>query len=177
MTTPELVIREARDDDGGALQALLSREWAAYDGAAFAATDDLLAAPASHFTQRGGRLWVVAGPDELLGALGVVPAARSREFEISLICLSQAIRGQGLAAALVIGAEAFAAASGANRLNVWTDERLVDGIAFLERQGFLRDPGVRRRDDGSEALDAHFSREIAPEISSPLSEDRPAAGA
>ena len=104
----------------------------------------------------------------------VAPAARAGEFELSLVCLEQASRGQGLAAALLVGADAFAAASGATRLNVWVDERLVDGVAFLERQGFLRDPGVRRRDDGSEALDAHFSREVQAEVSSRPSEDRPA---
>lgn len=175
--TPEFLIREANDDDGGALAELLSREWLAYDGAVFTAPEDLAARPASRFSERGGRLWLVGRGDEIVGSLGLERAARPGEYEMSLLCLASPIRGQGLAAALVVGADAFAAASGGVKLNVWVDERLTDGVAFLERQGFLRDPGVRRRDDGSEALDAHFSREIAPEISSRPSEDRPAAGA
>lgn len=173
--TPEFLIREANDSDGEALARLLEREWSAYPGCAFDAPEDLAAAPASRFTSRGGRLWLVAQSEEIVGSLGVERAARAGEYELSLLCLAQTTRGQGLAAALVAGADAFAAASGGTRLNVWVDERLVDGVAFLERQGFVRDPGVRRRDDGSEALDAHFSRDIAAEVSSPLSEDRPAA--
>lgn len=171
--TPELLIREAKDDDGPGLSELLTREWSAYEGCAFAGPDELASRPAAHFAERGGRLWLVGRDEEIVGSLAIEPAARAGEFQLSLLCLAPPVRKRGLAAALVVGADAFAAASGGTRLNIWVDERLADGLAFLERQGFLRDPGVRRRDDGSEALDAHFSREIAPEISSRPSADRP----
>lgn len=163
--TPEYLIREASDDDGHALRDLLRHEWAAYEGCLSEADEALLEKPASSFADRGGRLWLVTRDGEMAGSLGVAKAARPGEFELSLLCLEQGARGQGLAAALLAGADAYARASGGSRLNVWIDERLVDGVAFLERQGFVRDPGVRRRDDGSEALDAHFSRVLDAEPS------------
>lgn len=163
--TPEYLIREAADDDGGALKGLLKREWAAYEGCTFDADEAAFAAPAAHFSERGGRLWLVTRDGEMAGSLAIARAARPDEFALSLLCLEQGARGRGLAAALLAGADAFAAACGAGRLNVCIDGRLVDGVAFLERQGFVRDPGVRRRDDGSEALDAHFSRVVEPDPS------------
>ncbi|MFC3694806.1 GNAT family N-acetyltransferase [Chenggangzhangella methanolivorans] len=174
--TPEFLIREATDDDGEALAALLAREWAAYGATLSQAENKMLAQPASAFADAGGRLWLVTRDGDVAGSLGVAPAARPGEFELRLLCLETSARGQGLAAALVVGADAFAAASGAARLDAWVDERLADGVACLERQGFVRDPGVRRRGDDERALDAHYSREVASEISSQPSEDRPAAG-
>jgi putative acetyltransferase len=163
--TPEYLIREASDDDGDALRGLLRREWAAYEGCLFEADEALLTRPASLFAERGGRLWLVTREGGMAGSLAIAGAARPGEFELSLLCLEQRARGQGIAAALLAGADAYARASGGFRLNVWIDERLVDGVAFLERQGFVRDPGVRRRGDGSEALDAHFSRVLDAEPS------------
>lgn len=160
--TPEYLIREAADADGRALQELLKREWSAYPGCVFPAGEALTDEPATRFAARGGRLWLVTRDGEMAGSLGIARAARSGEFELSLLCLEQSARGQGLAAALLAGADAFARASDGSRINAWVDERLADGVAFLERQGFVRDPGVRRRNDASEALDAHFSRVIEP---------------
>lgn len=171
---PDFLVREANNEDGRALVATLARAWGAYEGCRFETGEEVLIRPASHFSERGGRLWLLLRDGEVAGSLGVSRAARADEFELSLVCLDRALRGQGLAAALLFGAEAFAAASGGTRLNIWVDQRLVDGVRFLERQGFVRDPGVRRRDDGSEALDAHYSRQVSDEVSSRPSEDRPA---
>lgn len=170
----EYLIREATDEDGGDLVALLAREWSAYDGCAFEAEADVLVRPASHFSERGGRLWLLMRSGTTAGALAVARAARADEFELSLICLDRGVRGQGLATALLAGANAFAEASGGQKLSVWVDERLIDGIRFLEKQSFLRDPGVRRRDGGGDALDAHFSRMIETSVSPRPSEDPPA---
>lgn len=170
----EFVIREATDEDGEALLALLAKSWSAYDGCGFEAADHpLLGRPASHFAERDGQLWLVMHGDEIAGSLGLARHARPKAFELSLICLEETLRGQGLAAALLAGADAFAATSGGESLTVWIDTRLVDGVRFLERQGFVREPGIRRRHDGSEALDAHFSRAVAPRLSLQPSEDRP----
>lgn len=173
----EYLIREATDEDGGDLVALLAREWSAYDGCTFEAEADVLVRPASHFAERDGRLWLLMRSGETAGALAIARGARANEFELSLICLERDARGQGLATALLAGANAFAEASGGERLNVWVDERLIDGVRFLDRRKFLRDPGVRRRDDRGDALDAHFSRAIEPPVSSRPSEDPPAGAA
>jgi putative acetyltransferase len=157
---PEFVIREASDEDGPALRALLAAAWADYEGCVFSPEPALLDRPASHFAERDGRLWIVTRDGVAAGSLGLARHARPDEFELSLICLDKAARGQGLATALMAGANAFAAAWEGTRLNATIDARLVDGVGFLERQGFVREPGVRQRADGSGALDAHFSRPV-----------------
>lgn len=177
----EFVIREATDADGPALLALLERIWSGYEGLAFDPADHPpFDSPAEAYLSRGGRLWVAARDGEPAGLLGLLPEAREGEFALSLICVEQASRGQGLAAAMLAGADAFAQASGGERLVAWIDTRLVDGVRFVERHGFVRDPGVKGRHDGSDALEAHFSREVGvgvgEAVSSPPSEARPAGG-
>jgi putative acetyltransferase len=175
----EFVIREAGDEDGPALAALLGAVWADYEGCVFEAGDHpSIERPATHFAERGGRLWIVTRDGEVAGSLGLVHHVRPREFELALICLDKASRGQGLATALLAGANAFAAASDGTRVTSWIDGRLVDGVRFLERQGFVREPGVRQRQDGSGALDAQFSKPVradAPVAPSAAAEADPAA--
>jgi putative acetyltransferase len=175
---PEFVIREATDEDGPALAELFHEIWSRYEGCAFEPEDpELFERPASWFAERGGRLWVVMRDGAVAGSLGVARHARPQEFALSMICLDEPSRGQGLATALLAGADAFAAASEGTRLNLWIDQRLADGVRFLERQGFLRDPGVRQHDDGSGALQAHYSKEVRAEVSLRLSEAPPAGAA
>ena len=161
--------------DSEALLTLLAKCWSSYQGCAFEAADHpSIERPASHFAAREGQLWMVARDDAVAGALGIARHARPKTFELSLICLDEAFRGRGLAAALLAGAVAFAVASGGETLSVWIDVRLVDGVRFLERHGFLREPGVRQAPDGGTALDAHFTRAVEPQLSLRPSEDRPA---
>lgn len=180
---PEFVIREAADDDGPALLAVLTEAFAgevsADDAARFDPADHPpLERAAGEYAGRGGRLWVVTRDGEIAGSLGLLPSSREKEFELSLIGLEKASRGQGLAAAMLAGADAFAQASGGDQLTAWIDGRLFDGVRFLERHGFVRDPGVKGRHDGSDALEAHFTRDVGAgvglEVSPPPSEARPA---
>lgn len=168
----DLIVREARDEDAGALATLVravSQDQP--DGAVEAATRPSLALPASSFAERDGRLWLVTSGDDAVGALGVYRGARPDEFELALIGLDREQRGFGLATALLAGAEAFASASGGAALGVWVDTRLSDAIDFLERQGFVREPGLKGRDDGSDAVEIRFSRPIgaAPADANPVS--------
>lgn len=175
----QVLVREATDQDGEALLGLLGSSWSRYDGMAFEAADHpLVERPASHFAERGGRLWLVVRDDVVVGSLGVARHPRPDEFELSLICLDDAAQGQGFAAALLAGANAFAAASGGSRISARVDTRLTDGALFLERHGFVRDPGVRQTSDGSGALEEQFSRAVDDaSVSSQPSEALPAGGA
>ncbi len=178
----DLIVREARDDDAGALATLVrSVAQGQPDGAVEAAGRPSLDRPASAFAERDGRLWLVTSGQEAVGALGVYRGARPEEFDLALIGLDREQRGLGLATALLAGADAFAAASGGSALGVWVDTRLTEAIDFLERQGFVKDPGVKGRHDGSDAVEVRFSRPIATgavageEVSRPPSEARPDA--
>ncbi|MDR4307068.1 GNAT family N-acetyltransferase [Chelatococcus sambhunathii] len=157
----DLIVREARDEDAGALAALVravSQDQP--DGAVEAAERPSLDQPAASFAERDGRLWLLMSQDEAVGALGVYRGARPKEFDLALIGLDREQRGLGLAAALLAGAEAFAAASGGAALGVWVDTRLSDAIDFLQRQGFVREPGLKGRHEGSDAVEIRFSRPI-----------------
>lgn len=157
----EFLIREASDDDGPALFRLMS-EAGADSGATFGAPDpEAFERPASYFEERGGRLWVVMRGDAAAGSFGLVAHGRPSEFELSMICLDEDARGQGLAAALLAGANAFALASGGDRLSVWVDVGVEDLHRFCERHGFVRQPGVRARNDGSDGLECRFERAVA----------------
>lgn len=178
----EFVIREANDADGPALLAVLTQAWADGRGVVFDAADQPpLHSPGETFTERAGRLWVAVRGEAVVAALGVLPAERAGDFALSLVAVETSARGQGLAAAMLAGADAFAQASGAERLIAWIDTRLVDGMRFLERHGFVRDPGVKSRHEHSDALEAHFARPIGlgvgEPLSSPPSEARPTGDA
>lgn len=172
---PDYVIREANDEDGAGLAKALADAWAQSDGARFDAADHpYLGQPAGSFADAGGRLWVVVRDGEVSGALGVLPGAEAEEFEIPLFGLETQSRGQGLATAMLAGADAFAAASGARRIGLWIDLALSDGVRFVERAGFVREPGVRARHDGTDAIEARFTREVGqPAVSPPPSEAPP----
>lgn len=157
----EFLIREATDDDGPALSRLIADVFAEYDGCLFEPAEfPELERPASAYSERGGRLWVVAREDALVGALAVAVHHRPQEFEIFKVYLDKSVRGQGLAAALLAGANAFAAASGGERLSLWTDTRFTDGHGFYERHGFTRMPGVRALHDVSDTLEFHYAKDV-----------------
>jgi len=157
---PEFVIREATDEDGPALARLMAETVKGGPSEEVSERPEL-ERPASSFAERGGRLWLVFSDGEAVGSLGLTAHGRPKEFELSMICLSPETRGQGLAAALLAGANAFAAASGGERLSLWVDVALDDVQRFCERQGFIREPGARARHDGTGALECRFSRAVA----------------
>ena len=157
----DLIVREAKDEDGPALAALLRTVVGDQAEGAWEASDQpALDRPASNFEARGGRLWAVMRQDEAVGALGVYRRARPDEFDLALVGLDREARGMGLATALLAGAEAFVAASGGEALGIWVDTRLGDAIAFLERHGFVREPGLKGRQDGSDGVEARFKRNV-----------------
>lgn len=158
---PEFLIREAIDEDGPALARLVANAHAEMGDALSPPDPDALVRPASHFEERGGRLWLVLRDETAVGSFGVVHRQERAEFELTMICLEQDARGQGLAAALLAGANAFAVASGATRLSVWVDVEGFSLHSFCERHGFLREPGVRARQDRSGRLEACFARAVA----------------
>jgi putative acetyltransferase len=157
----DFLIREATDEDGQGIGQLIQTVFADYEGLRFEPSEHPeLERPASYYADRGGRLWLVVRDGAVAGSLGLAPYWRPSEFELSTVYLDQESRGQGLASALLAGANAFASASGAERLSLWVDSRFEEGHRFYERNGFVRLPGVRALHDASDTLEYQFARDV-----------------
>ena len=76
-------VRPARDDDAGQLIALVGAVFSEYPGVILDVDGELpdLRAVATAFARRGGRFWVAERGRELVGCIGVLPAADARGLE------------------------------------------------------------------------------------------------
>jgi putative acetyltransferase len=159
-----VAIREARDADGPALSALIARIFAEYDGCLFVAEEfPELAAPASHYAAKGGRLWVaetrVGEGHRLVGSVAVTKTWLPEVFELFKVYVAADQRGTGLAARLLGTASDFAGSQGATSLTLWSDSRFVAGHRFYAKHGFRRLPGLRALHDVSRTLEFGFRRD------------------
>lgn len=154
-------IREARDADGPAIAAMIARIFRDYEDCPFVAEEfPELAAPATHYAGRGGRLWVVEAGGTVGGCLAVVPSWRPGEAELFKVYLDRPWRGRGLAPALLDLAIAQARAWGATRITLWSDTRFVEGHRFYHRHGFVRRPGIRALHDAGRTIEFPFALDM-----------------
>ncbi len=158
-----LTLRPVSDTDGPALTALIG---AAYDEYACGPLDptgfdDDLASPASSAAERGRDWWVVTerGTPVASAALGGPHAdgAGRPVREIHRLYLAPAVRGTGLATALVTGIADAARASGAVALEAWSDTRLVDAHARYLALGFRLSGASRELNDPACTCELHFT--------------------
>jgi len=158
-----LTLRTVSDTDGPALTALIG---AAYDEYACGPLDPTgfdadLAAPATAAAERGRDWWVVTERDTLVAsaALGGPHAdgAGRPVREIHRLYLAPAVRGIGLATALVTGIADAARASGAVALEAWSDTRLVDAHTRYLALGFRLSGASRELNDPACTCELHFT--------------------
>jgi putative acetyltransferase len=154
MTAPDALtaamIRPARDDDGPALAALIARSFADYPGCLFIDAEfPELAAPASHYAARGGRLFVAERNGAIIGSLAATPTLVPGLAELFKVYVDRAARGSGLAQRLYAQGETLARGLGASGIVLWTDTRFVRGHRFYEKLGFVRQPVTRYLADAS----------------------------
>ncbi|MDP3408874.1 GNAT family N-acetyltransferase [Bosea sp. (in: a-proteobacteria)] len=169
MNTAHPEIRPARDDDSEPLARLIAACFAEYPNCAFV-WDEFpeLRAPASHFAAKGGRLWIVDGPDGgIAGSLAATPLPEQNAVEITKVYAAPAFRGSGLAQALFAEALAFAQAGGHSEMMLWSDTRFARGHRFYEKLGFRRWPGERYLADVSATWEYHFRLSLAGQPVSP----------
>ena len=100
-------------------------------------------APASHYLNHGGRLWVTDGVDGMVGTRPLHAA----EWEICRMYVHPDHHGTGLAHTLLDHAEAYAVQQGAIQLILWTDTRFTRAHRFYERRGYVRFGPVRALHD------------------------------
>lgn len=160
----EILIREARDADGPALSALIAAVFAEYEGCLFLPEEfPELAAPASHYASRGGRLWVAeaTGGDggRLIGSVAVAATFRPVVFELFKVYVAREARGTGLAQRLLDTALTFARERNGAAMTLWSDSRFHSGHRFYTKHGFRRLPGLRALHDVSRTLEFGFARD------------------
>lgn len=149
----DFLIRPASDDDGDAIAALIAAAFSEYEGCVFdrAAEFPELDAIASHFSARGGAVWVAQGAGGVIGSMALAPTrdadAPPGGHEIFKVYVARAARRRGVARALFATALAAARAAGAPELRLWTDTRFTDAHRFYERCGFTRAGAARECHD------------------------------
>ena len=156
----DIIIRDARDDDGDALIALIEACWADYPGCYFDVDGEHaeLRCFASHYTGKGGRAWIAECSGKVVGSAAVEPA--SGGAHIQSLYVDPALRRQGLARRLIDLVEEEAKKSGAGAIDLWTDTRFTAAHAFYERLGYRRQPGTRSLDDASRSVEYNYVKTL-----------------
>lgn len=162
MSSPGLPrIRPGTDADGAACGRLIGEVFAEYPGCLFVPEEfPELAALASHFADRGGRLWVAEDDGAVVGCVGIDIAPLTDGMELHKLYVARTARGRGLAAALYALAEGFARERGAAFMELWSDTRFLDAHRFYEKRGFIRLPGRRALDDLSRSYEFHYRKRL-----------------
>src|SRR5215211_3318994 len=95
-------IREAHDADGAALRDLVASVFAEYEGVLFRPEEfPELAAVATHFAARGGRLLVAETGGQSVASFGYVMTHQEGVAEILKVYLKREFRGRGIAGRLL----------------------------------------------------------------------------
>jgi putative acetyltransferase len=154
---PNIIIRDAVDEDGPRLAALIAGVFAEYPGVLFLPEEfPELLAPATAFARRDGRLLVGEAEGRILASFGVAMTHEPGTAEFLKVYLDPSLRGRGLAGRLMAAALDHARMAGATRISLWSDALFRDGHRFYERRGFRRGPGIRALHDASRTLEVNF---------------------
>ena len=156
-------LREGRDEDGPGLALLISGVFAEYPDIVFLDKEfPELAAPATHFRDRGGKLWVLDESGTIVGSIAVAPSGETGVNELFKFYLVRDKRGSGLAGVLLGQALQFAERRGSRAMLLWSDTRFLSGHRFYEKNGFVRAPGERALHDASNSREYLFRRDLTP---------------
>ena len=158
---PSDIIRRARDGDGPGIARLIAGVFAEYPGCYYVEAEfPELAHPATHYDARAGAVWVAEEAGAIVGSFAVAATTDPAVFEISKVYLAAAVRGRGLAKALLGFALDHARAHGGRSVRLWTDTRFRDAHRFYEVNGFSRLPGVRFLGDQSSSWEFPYVRAL-----------------
>lgn len=152
-------IREARDDDGVALIALVAGCYDEYEGCILDVDGESpeLHAIASDYEEQDGRFWVAEdGAGRIIGSVGVEPALEAGGVLLRYLYVDRSVRRSGLASRLVALVEREARARGAAFVTLWTDTRFTAAHGLYERLGYERQPGTRALDDLSRSVEYRY---------------------
>lgn len=159
--TKEPFIRNAADADGDSIARLIASVFGEYEGCPFIFDDfPELAAPATHYEKRGGRLFVAEHDGIIVGSFAVSSPDGDGVFEINKVYLDRDQRGSGLAQRLYATALDEVARRGGRTLKLWSDTRFLSGHRFYEKLGFARQPVVRFVPDATDCWEFAYRLEL-----------------
>ena len=157
----DIVIRSARDEDGESLIVLIGSIFLEYPGCVLDVDVDMpeLRMPASSAKAESGRWWVAEIDGQVVGSAAVMPF-EEKTVELKRLYISPLARRRGLGAHLVALAESEARTREARSLILWTDTRFEDAHRLYDRLGFIRAPGTRALNDGSNTIEYHYAKDL-----------------
>jgi GNAT superfamily N-acetyltransferase len=155
------LLRPGRDDDAAGFIALISGCWAEYPGCVFDLDGEVpeLRALATHFSGKGGALWVAEFSGVVVGMTATWPLDQET-WEIGKMYVARGHRGGGVARDLIMAAEAHAVARGALRVKLWTDTRFDRAHRFYEKHSFVRSGPIRSLGDKSNSIEFGYMKPI-----------------
>jgi putative acetyltransferase len=148
-------IRPASDADAAGVIAVIAGVYAEYPGCVLDVDreEPALRAPASSFD----RFWVVEAEGRVGGCVGV---SLGETAELKKLYLDAALRGKGLGRELIALVEETARASGARRIELWSDTRFTTAHAVYERCGYTKTGRTRDLHDLSKTTEFHFEKTL-----------------
>jgi putative acetyltransferase len=159
---PQVLIRQARDDDSAALVELIGACYADYPGCVLDVDreEPWLRAPATAYAAWRGRLWVAERAGEVVGSGGFRPRAPG-VGGVHHLYVARRARRRGLATRLLGLIEAEARRRGAARVDLWSDTRFTDAHRLYQRLDYVRSPDTRELGDLSRSTEYHFAKALA----------------
>ncbi|HEX5725906.1 MAG TPA: GNAT family N-acetyltransferase [Longimicrobiaceae bacterium] len=164
-----LRVRDARDDERGAIRALTLRAYAEYAAAMAPSAWAALEGAVLHGLETGERVERIVAEhgENLVGSVMLYPPAaeaygeltgRAAWPELRLLAVAPEARGHGVGEALVDECARRARAAGAAELGLHTSESMRAAIRLYERLGFERAPEHDFRPDGAELVQGYRLR-------------------
>lgn len=158
-------VRPATDSDGPAIARLIADVFADYENCPFDRTEfPELDAPASHYSARGGALFVgevEAHPFPIAASLAYsVPEQGTAELH--KFYLDKSLRGRRMGFQIYERVLSEIRSRGLRRIRLWTDTRFHSGHRFYERAGFARQPVTRFLDDVTQAWEYAYTIDLKP---------------
>lgn len=157
-----MILRAGRDEDAAEFIDLIGACWAEYPGVGLLVDEEVpeLRALASYFAAAGGALWVHEVDGRVAAMAGVKPVGGG-VWELCKVYARPALRGTGVAQALVSAAEDFARAAGGAEMVLWSDTNFDRAHRFYEKCGYVRHGGIRALEDASRTLEFGYMKPLS----------------
>ena len=157
-----LRIRAARDADAQGLIRLIGSIFAEYPNCILDVDGEIpeLRAIASAFERVDGRFWVAERDGEVVGCVGLSPAAEPGGVELKKLYVAASERRSGLGSRLTDLVEDEARARGAAFIDLWSDTKFETAHRFYRGRGYVSDGQTRELHDKSDTVEYYFKKRL-----------------
>ena len=112
-----------------------------------------------YYADHAGAFWVAEADGRVVGMIAIRRLDGSAA-EICRLYVEPSLHGGGLGNALLDQAEAYAIATGAARLVLWSDTRFDRAHRFYEKRSYVRHGPIRVLDDISNSLEFGYAKPV-----------------